>query len=707
MKHGWILGLSLLLLLVVAPHYVDSCSPGPAELRFATYHNPLPEDLAHGRVGVLRPHFRRRYLLLAYRDLSGVPSTLPHEEVRKPEQTLTWLDARKLVAGAPAIEKIDLERKVPGEDYQFYVNCLEDAFTTAAATLQQRAAEWGAASPLTAEWLRGQDQVFQNCSGGPAIPKAWAGGNAKLAADRDYQIAAAEMYAGQYDQARADFDRIAANRQSAWRDTSRYVAARVSIRQATMAKDASQLNDAETRLDAIVNDASAGAWRERAQALLGFVRARTQPRQQLVALGDQLMKPRSSEQLERVLVDYTSIWDHLSPAESAPLNSDVAHWIGVFQSEQPALEIWREKKTMPWLIAALHHAGAGELITAAHSVKPDSPAWDSVTYYGILSQIRAGNLDAARTWTDEAMAVKPSKGTMNLLRSERLRLARDWTEFLQYATRRAVTSSSDEDEFDDPIGDAELKRQPVALDDDSVSALNREVPLALWIDATKSRLMPANLQADLAQAGWVRAVVLGDSAAARSLAQRMQQLKPALAGEMGKYLAEKDAAAARFTATFLMLRAPGMEPVVRAGYPRDTPVMQMDSFRDNWWLLKPPAANPNEPIGNHQALADLYPDGHFGPTEFLPAQQRAAGEIEWQDLLQQAASSVAYLCANAIEWARAHPQDPRVPQALHLAVQATHYGKSDRSSPYSRQAFDLLHQRYPNSEWAKKTKYWY
>jgi TolA-binding protein len=25
----------------------------------------------------------------------------------------------------------------------------------------------------------------------------------------------------------------------------------------------------------------------------------------------------------------------------------------------------------------------------------------------------------------------------------------------------------------------------------------------------------------------------------------------------------------------------------------------------------------------------------------------------------------------------------------------------------SEQAFRLLHQRYPNSEWAKKTKYWY
>ena len=46
-------------------------------------------------------------------------------------------------------------------------------------------------------------------------------------------------------------------------------------------------------------------------------------------------------------------------------------------------------------------------------------------------------------------------------------------------------------------------------------------------------------------------------------AQRVAQLKPELATHMQGYLAEKDPAAARFFAVFLMLRAPGLEPVVR------------------------------------------------------------------------------------------------------------------------------------------------
>jgi hypothetical protein len=49
-----------------------------------------------------------------------------------------------------------------------------------------------------------------------------------------------------------------------------------------------------------------------------------------------------------------------------------------------------------------------------------------------------------------------------------------------------------------------------------------------------------------------------------------------------------------------------------------------------------------------------------------------------------------------------------VPQALHLAVRATRYGcMNAQSGAASKQAFDLLHRKYPKTEWARKTKFWY
>jgi hypothetical protein len=61
-----------------------------------------------------------------------------------------------------------------------------------------------------------------------------------------------------------------------------------------------------------------------------------------------------------------------------------------------------------------------------------------------------------------------------------------------------------------------------------------------------------------------------------------------------------------------------------------------------------------------------------------------------------------------LEWAKQHRDDPRVPESLHLVVGATRYGSTDKQSgEFSKAAFELLHQRYPTSDWAKKTKYWY
>jgi hypothetical protein len=137
--------------------------------------------------------------------------------------------------------------------------------------------------------------------------------------------------------------------------------------------------------------------------------------------------------------------------------------------------------------------------------------------------------------------------------------------------------------------------------------------------------------------------------------------------------------------------------------------MNRDDFRDNWWALENPPERDGAADPTHEALYDLYPKGAFGPAEFLPKDQRAAGQQEWTRLVERTGNAVNYLGSEAMAWAQAHQQDPRVPQALYLLVEATHYGPNDgkKGREYSRQAFELLHRRYPNSEWTKKTKYWY
>jgi hypothetical protein len=73
--------------------------------------------------------------------------------------------------------------------------------------------------------------------------------------------------------------------------------------------------------------------------------------------------------------------------------------------------------------------------------------------------------------------------------------------------------------------------------------------------------------------------------------------------------------------------------------------------------------------------------------------------------LGRVGSAPRYLGTIVLRYAAKHPDDARVPEALHLAVRATRYGEPDKN--VSLNAYNLLHRKYPASPWTKKTPFWY
>jgi hypothetical protein len=130
-----------------------------------------------------------------------------------------------------------------------------------------------------------------------------------------------------------------------------------------------------------------------------------------------------------------------------------------------------------------------------------------------------------------------------------------------------------------------------------------------------------------------------------------------------------------------------------------TAYAEIDSYRDNWWCdVKGRGYNRDAPSGltkgTPQALGFLS-----------AALQSAAAERRKLDALEIGPND---LCIRSVEWARRSPTDPRAPEALHLAVKATRYGcRDEQTLQRSKLAFDTLHKQYPNSVWAKQTKYYY
>jgi hypothetical protein len=404
------------------------------------------------------------------------------------------------------------------------------------------------------------------------------------------------------------------------------------------------------------------------------------------------MRPESGPEFAHALSDFTLLWDKSEP----PGETELTDWIATFQAQnwEHALERWRAQPNDAWLVAALSSVppddpAVPQLLAAAQRVRVATPAWASAVFYGISLELARAEIQAARKWVDQALIANSPPDVRNEFLAQRMRLARSWEEFLRYGPRIPV--ALDADGSDQPVeyfGPFYRSRKRL-FDTDFTIPLNLEAPLERWVDAASSHLLPPDLQADIAQAGWVRAVVLDRIPHAQALAARLTALRPQFRAPLDAWLGEKDPKAAKFQAVLLMLRTPGLQPAIRDRFGRETAVNRIDNFRDNWWDLSEPGSVPEK------------------APPFLPGPERTAGKKEWQRLQAEALRAPDYLGRETVAWARAHPDDPRVPEALYLAVRTTRYTNGQRTTTFPKQAFVLLHTRYPKSKWAAMTPYWY
>jgi hypothetical protein len=317
--------LALTALLLQSHLAANACGPSYLEPIFVFETSPdLPfEDYAAGKIGIVKPSFGRKTLVIAYRYLNG-GSFSPDEQKQlisalegappdaddDAQALKVWIALRKEITPAEELPEIYRDRKTPFGGYDYFPNCASNAFEVATATLKDRLASYGSDDPNTREWVRGQDEVFQNCSGGePTIPRELgAGVPGWLRQDREYQIGAALFYSLQFDEAVARFERIAADVESPWQSTAEYLVARALVRQASLAGDqnkkAAVYAKAENQLQKLINGNSkfSGASRK----LAGLLKYRIHPEARVMELAEIVSRAGSSLDLRQDLIDY--VW---------------------------------------------------------------------------------------------------------------------------------------------------------------------------------------------------------------------------------------------------------------------------------------------------------------------------------------------------------------------------------------------------------------
>jgi hypothetical protein len=490
------------------------------------------------------------------------------------------------------------------------------------------------------------------------------------------------------------------------------------------------LGQAEAQLRKILADKSLSSWHPAATRLLNLVRLRLHPRERLSELAKTLENKAPNPNLKQDVTDYTVLLDgflekdEADPARAAiPKEEDLSDWIVTFQdddkAQEHALARWQATRSNPWLIAALTYTEgkdpqANELIAEASKVKNTSAAFPSARFHAIRLLMDQGKNAEARKLLDQSLNAERSyfdESSLNLLISRRMVLAQSLPEFLADAARVPASLSWNDDGREIPAEDSWLvssegnkvpKRQPF-FDYDAGRALNEQLPLSVLKEAVKSNALPTGPRRDLAQATWLRAALLGDPKTADELIPVLAELVPELKPFLNTYQSATQPDEKKFAAIYAWLKFPGMEPVVDIGYGREAPLNEQDSYRDNWWCRS--YFVPAEPEESAEVVFFTALKGP--PPAFLSPGEVQKGASE-AAALRALGTAPNYISQQVIEFANRRPADARAPEALHLAVRTTRYGCTDKETVrWSKAAFDVLHKKYPNSPWAKKTPYWF
>lgn len=718
-----------------------------------------PDDLkafATGQLGILQSGYDSNELAVFYRYLNGArlsereqqaylgpPShdvdwrTMSDAQIqaaRKAEEAANpvnkWRTARN--SYAPAATGPALAADYARYDFDFEPDnrrCPDAAFETAVLTMHSRARTWGTKSPWLANWIHAQDAVFSNCTAGSAVgipAPAPADAPALLRADRAYQLAAAAFYAGRLDEARTDFEAIAQDESSPWHGIAPYLAARTLVRQAfanapktdpwsgdLAVFDAKAMQAAQWKLETLLKQPNPAPSRRAVQAELNFVRIRTEPQARMAEICAALADPGVDPNFDQDLKDLSFVLVKQTRLANPP---PLLAWIHAVREQNNAaavIAMWQQTNAQPWLVLALVKATPGDpavpgLLSAAAAVEQTNPAYDTVLFHRIRLLTLLHRADEARALVDKLLPqvqAAPLSSRSNAFLGERMAVARSFQEFLKYAPRPLLESSSagsssmgsicgPEPDAKGAVHPCPLGDHPLEFDEDAASILNHETPLSLLVKAATSPELPANLRQDVTLAAWTRSVVLEDAASAAALAPHLPaDVRNAAGDGIG------------FSAVVALLRNPGMRPYVEPGISHLVSYSQLDMYRNNWWC--------GDWYG--QFAQDPWKAPDAAPAPFFSPAERKAASAESDRVLHLPCASV-YLGRRVIQYAKAHPDDANVPQALALTVRATRFAclewaaggsTSADNTAVSKAAFQLLHTRYPNSAWTAKTRYYY
>ena len=696
----------------------------------------------HGRLGILRPTFDDNRLFAAYRQMMG--GTFTDAQAQQllarccdapgaNDDVTTWNDARKRVLGPSPPDTNTAPRDRPPDISALDVSCFPNAYRNAAATLLQRIKDHGATDPSVREWTTGEDAVVVNCQADAPLPAEVPSAPAWLKADRAYQIATAYFYRLDYARAATLYATVGQDASSPWHKLARYLSARAAVHAAIVAKTPDSIADATAAIARVAADPELAEYHADAPRLASMLAFGTRPQQRAHELATSLLAANLPATLAVDLHDLADL------ERTGKRYTDVGAWIydinalngdnGRQNADVKAdlLARWHGSQALPWLVAAMmflapHDPDTAEAVMASQAIDANSPAYYTLAWNRVRLLIGQGNVNEARAELDRLLAVASlPEGVGNLMRYQRLKLARDVGEFTRFAVRTGefvmylYDPRTKLDAMPLPLPPTKwdsytatvvswrtelFQKQPPYFATDAAYDMSSFMPLPMMAEVVLAPGLPANIKRDIGLAVWTRAVLLDDADTAKAMADVVAPFFPQYADSWKSYRGATSADTKKVEAALLLLKLPAARPYPDSGlgymYKRDV----IGRFGPRWWASGDTPFASVDDHGNPLLCSDCAIPLPLIAPPFITDRDKADAKAD-NERLSKLPGAPAFLGSIIIAWAKEHLSDPRVPEALHNVVRATEYG--DQDSDTSKAAYELLHSHFPKNIWTTKT----
>lgn len=443
--------------------------------------------------------------------------------------------------------------------------------------------------------------------------------------------------------------------------------------------------------------------------------------------------------------DYDGCGDNCNqlPLKSFPAflrADDLSDWIMTFESTDRkayahALFKWRQNHSTAWLSVALSKANRsspslGRLLREAERVDPSAPAFPTVAYHLVRLRLELNESEAAKQLLDQIISTQLEAlpiSSQNLFLEQRMNLADNVGDFLRFSGRKPVAfyeyvsmgRISDilriEKGFWDPDYTKETKEEydrkkeesfkelllwddRKAFDENTVDVLNWHFPLPVLLEVSRDQALPDYLRRSVALAVWTRAVLVKNGSVAMEAARDLARIVPEMSAMLSAYLDAKTPEQRDHEALYIMLKFSNLSPWVPSGVPVFLSAEESEYYFELSWWCKP---DDIEYDINGTESPKIVASPRFLSAQALSAAKRERAAIK------TIGNAKAFLGKKVLEWAKRSPNDPRIPEALYIAVQANQsykYGcdswEQDEETRLKLEG--LLREKYPESSWTAK-----